>query len=324
MAKKFTKAKCEQAFLKICGYGPSGRGKTFTTLLQAEGLVSGTKKRIAYIDTEHGTDFYAMDVKERQIHPKAFDFDAIHTRSVKDVWDAVLLLDPEEYGVIVIDSITHLWDSIQEAVKPEQRNSSGGIPLNLWGAVKKPYKNLEKFLLECDFHVFVLGRQKDTFEDDDGQLRKTGVSLRSEKETEYEYNITMRYDAKKGKDTANTTILAIVEKDRTGILAGRTFPNPNFETIKPVLKILNGTQAKFEDPSEVAEKDQELINGITPQQEKKSEDKYADFKSQLESAKTKQSLDDVATKVGKSRILIEDDKEALRGVYKVELKRIKK
>ena len=34
----FRKAKAEQAALKIAMYGPPGSGKTFTTLLLAEGL----------------------------------------------------------------------------------------------------------------------------------------------------------------------------------------------------------------------------------------------------------------------------------------------
>src|SRR2546430_9051131 len=39
-------------------------------------------KRIAYVDTERGTDFYAQEVKDRQVHPAAFDFDALYTKSI--------------------------------------------------------------------------------------------------------------------------------------------------------------------------------------------------------------------------------------------------
>ena len=54
------------------------------------------------MDTERGTDFYAKDVPERKIHPEAFDFDALYTRSLADVSEAVKALDPATYSVVVI------------------------------------------------------------------------------------------------------------------------------------------------------------------------------------------------------------------------------
>jgi pantothenate kinase-related protein Tda10 len=56
----FRKAKGEQAAIKMGLYGPPGSGKTFTSLLIAEGLAAITGKRIAYVDTERGTDFYSQ------------------------------------------------------------------------------------------------------------------------------------------------------------------------------------------------------------------------------------------------------------------------
>ncbi len=76
----FRKAKAEQAALKMGIYGPPGSGKTFTSLLIAEGLGVTSGKRVAYVDTERGTDFYCKDVPSRAVHPQAFDFDALYTR----------------------------------------------------------------------------------------------------------------------------------------------------------------------------------------------------------------------------------------------------
>src|ERR1700730_13244457 len=111
----FRKAKAEQAALKNAIYGPPGSGKSFTTLLLAEGLAKREGKRIAYVDTEHGTDFYCKDVPERAVHPEAFDFDAIYTRSLMEVLREVKALDPSIYCVIVIASITHLWEAARAA-----------------------------------------------------------------------------------------------------------------------------------------------------------------------------------------------------------------
>src|SRR5689334_5279338 len=110
-ANIFTKAKSEQAFFKVGLYGKTGSGKTLTALLWAEGLAAREKKRIAYIDTERGTEFYAMDIPERKVHPKAFDFDRLITRSIMETVEAIESIDPAVHGVLVIDSITHLWDA---------------------------------------------------------------------------------------------------------------------------------------------------------------------------------------------------------------------
>ena len=95
-ASPFRKAKAEQAAIKLGMYGPSGSGKTFTALLIAEGLAKLTGKRVAYVDTERGTDFYCQEVKSRKVHPKAFDFDALYSRSITDVITGVQSLDPDE------------------------------------------------------------------------------------------------------------------------------------------------------------------------------------------------------------------------------------
>jgi pantothenate kinase-related protein Tda10 len=53
----FEKPKPLKAALKVGLYGPAGSGKTFTSLLLAEGLARHAGKRVAFCDTEHGTAF---------------------------------------------------------------------------------------------------------------------------------------------------------------------------------------------------------------------------------------------------------------------------
>ena len=61
----FQKPEPLKAALKVGLYGPAGSGKTFTSLLIAEGLARHAGKRVAYIDTEQGTAFYAQVVPAR-------------------------------------------------------------------------------------------------------------------------------------------------------------------------------------------------------------------------------------------------------------------
>src|SRR5690606_3691856 len=97
----FRKAKAEQAAIKAGLYGPAGSGKSLTALLLAEGLAKLSGKRIAYVDTEHGTAFYAQTVPDRKVHPDAFDFDALYSRSLTEIISSVKALDPAVYGVVV-------------------------------------------------------------------------------------------------------------------------------------------------------------------------------------------------------------------------------
>ena len=170
----FRKAKGEQAAIKMGVYGRPGSGKTFSSLLFAEGLAKVSGKRVAYVDTERGTDFYAQAVPTRKVHPDAFDFDAIYTRSLTDVRRDVMKLDFDTYGVIVLDSVTHLWEAAIAAYEGKQTRI-GTIPMQAWGQIKKPYKELIAFLLSCPAHAIICGREGFEYgEDSQGELKEIG------------------------------------------------------------------------------------------------------------------------------------------------------
>lgn len=264
----FKKARAEQAALKIGIYGPPGSGKTFTSLLIAEGLARHYGKRVAYVDTEHGTDFYAKAVPNRQHHPEAFDFDALYTRALTEVLKSCRELGPE-YGVVVIDSITHLWEATIAAYRgPKTR--AGTIPMHAWGGIKKPYKDLMQWMLNCPQHVLILGRQANEWADDaeTGEKVSAGVKMKAEGETAYEPHILLRMEAVKPRGRDGKTALknavavpvAFAEKDRTGILQGRSIEYPTFETIAaPILGILGETQAQVQGEDEAASQDADAL-----------------------------------------------------------------
>lgn len=281
----FRKAKAEQAALKMAIYGPPGRGKTLSALLIAEGLAALTKKRIAYVDTERGTDFYAKEVPARDVHPSAFDFDAVYSRSLTEVCTSIKELRFEDHAVIVLDSITHLWEAAIGAYEGK-RTSIDSIPMHAWGQIKKPYKDLIRYLLSSPFHVIICGRQGNEFgENEDGELKKTGVKLKAEGETAYEPHILLRMETSRGEDGVEH-ILAVPEKDRSGVLAGRkiqVWPAPTsfkgnytFEVLaKPIISLLGGTQAAIESDDEVSAKD---AGALADQEEQKRTHSEKEFK----------------------------------------------
>lgn len=289
----FRKAKAEQAALKMGLYGPPGSGKTFTSLLIGEGLAALTKKRVAYIDTERGTDFYCQAVPTRAVHPEAFDFDALYTRSLTETLSAVKSLKVEEHGVIVLDSVTHLWEAAMAAYAGRQ-TSIGTIPMHAWGKIKKPYKELMALLLSSPMHVIICGRQKTVYAEDEEteELKATGVTMRAEGETPYEPHILIRMESLRAKKTNEVAqIIAYAEKDRTGVLSGRSFVNPSFDSLcKPLLGLLGSVQAKIESGDQAAAKDAEALQEQDRARDSESAELLRQFKARVDLAADEKAL----------------------------------
>jgi hypothetical protein len=284
----FAKAKAEQASLKIALYGAAGRGKSLTALMLAEGLANAAGKRVAFVDTEHGTDFYAKRVPERKVHPEPFDFDASYTRSITQVTDDIRRLSPKDYGVIVIDSITHLWEAARAAYKG-RTNSNGSLPLYAWGQIKKPYKDLMALLLASPMHVIICGREGTEFADDEqtGEMKAVGKKMKAEGETPYEPHILIRMiDPPDGRYVDE--VWCFVEKDRSSVLKGQTiqlYPNKAgnaFELLASRwLPLLGHTQAALRTEEEYAAQDAEAISGAEAERIRNSERLLSDFSARI-------------------------------------------
>lgn len=308
----FRKAKAEQAALKIGFYGPPGSGKTFTSLLIAEGLAKINGKRVAYVDSEHGTDFYCQAVAARAVHPEAFDFDALYTQSLTECLSAVKSLKPEEYGVVVIDSITHFWQAAIAAFGGRQ-TSAGTIPMHAWGKIKKPYKELMAYLLSSPMHAIIVGRQgtEYTTDEETEELKAVGVKMKAEGETAYEPHILVRMEAIKPRKTQEVAqIAAYAEKDRTGVLAGRTIINPTFESMcAPLLPLLGVVQASMATGDASAMVDAEEIARQDSERVRFSSEKLKELSAQIDLSKSQDDLKKVGKEITvqlKSKMTVAD------------------
>ncbi len=292
----FRKAKAEQAALKMGLYGAQGSGKTLTALLIAEGLAQRMGKRVAFVDTEHGTDFYCKAVPERVPHPEAFEFDALYTRSLTEVIAEIKELNTDEYGVVVIDSMTHIWEAAKAAYAGKQ-TKIGTIPFQAWASIKKPYKELMSFLLSSPMHVIFCGRQGVEYETDEEteELKAVGYKMKAEGETPYEPHILIRMESVKSKKSdERATHYAYAEKDRTGVLSGRTIANPSFDSLcLPLLGLLGGTQARIWTEDETAAKDAERLQDQEKDRADQSAQHLSEYSARITLAKTPEALKEI-------------------------------
>lgn len=323
----FRKAKSEQAALKMGMYGLAGSGKTFTALLLAEGLAKLTKKRVAVVDTEHGTDFYTQKVIARKVHPDAFDFDAVYSRSITEIDSAIRAVSPEIHSVILIDSITHIWESTISAYAGS-RTKIDTIPFHAWAKIKRPYKSLIEFLLNSSLHVIFCGRQGNVFELDEetDELRKVGTKMKSEGETPYEPHILIHMESVRQK-AGDAIITAFAEKDRTGILAGKTIQWPNFDNIiRPLLPLLGNTQAQIETADATSAKDAEAITTAEAEREMQSQVSLDEFGARIRLAKTHDELKAIGSEITPAlkKSMLTEHVALLRTAYQIREKEIGK
>jgi hypothetical protein len=291
----FSKPQTHKAALKMALYGPAGSGKSFTALLIAEGLARHTVKRIAYCDTEHGTAFYGQHVEQRTVHPEAFDFDVLYSKSITEVLAGVRGLDLDTYGVIVVDAISHLWDSCKNAFSG-RLTRAGTIPLQAWTSIKKPYKELMHFLLALPVHVLWCGRQGIDYGEDEasGELKNLGFRMRAEGETAYEPDVLIRLESHKASRKATAVPTAYVEKDRTGVLAGQSIPWPTFTAVaQPLLGLLGSTHAALPSDDEVGLQDAEALARQEAERRQYSAELAAGYAARFTLAETLASLQQI-------------------------------
>jgi hypothetical protein len=324
MAQRFTKAKSEQAFFKAALYGRAGSGKTLTSLLWAEGLAAREGKRVAFVDSERGTEFYAMNIKERKVHPDAFDFDRIITRSLMETLEAVEEIDTKVYGALVIDSVTHLWEAARAAYTGKT-TSTGGIPIQAWGAIKRPFKKLMALFLDGNYHAIMCGREGVVLEkDEDGELEVVGTKMKSEGESPHEPHVLGRMESSR-QEGGGFMIRTFFEKDRSGILTGRTFDWPSYSTIEPVVSHLRGAhQGKLGTPEENAEIDVALAEKLEASIEGAKLELYQQIRDAINSAHSLEALKAAWSltqgKKGKLSSYF-DELESIKDARKVELLR---
>ena len=208
--KKATKA---QAKLRAAFFGPSGAGKTFTSLRAATGLAGGGT--IAVIDTERGS---ASKYSDR------FEFDVLELedKSVQGYVDAIRMAGAAGYSVLVIDSLSHAWETLCEEVEKLAKAKYRGNTWSAWSEGTPLQRKLISAILDFPGHIIVTMRSKTewtTVEDKSGRKapQRVGLSPQQGKSIEYEFDLLLELAAEH---------IGTVIKDRTGKFQDRLIDRP--------------------------------------------------------------------------------------------------
>lgn len=235
----------QTVFLKAGIHGFQGSGKTFTAKELAIGLSKtiGDKKPVAMLDTETGSDFLIKDFEKAGI-----PFMRHKSRAFVDLIE-IMGEAERDCSVLIIDSITHVWQELMQAYK-RRLNRQKGLLFQDWSAIKEEWQQFTTLYINSQLHIIMCGRagyEYDMQEDESGkrELIKTGNKMKAETETGYEPNLGLFMERlKKSEITGNPNEGGIinrchVEKDRSNRMNGKIIDKPKFKDFKPVIEFLN-------------------------------------------------------------------------------------
>jgi hypothetical protein len=142
----------------ICG--PGGSGKTYSALRVATGIAGHVGTKIAVLDTENGRSLHYAELFDYFHLPFDPPFNALA------YLDALQTLEAEGYGVIVVDSISHMHEGdggvLDEYDKyMRERGNKKSHSMAGWGHAKAELKKFIAGLERLRSHVIFCARAKD-------------------------------------------------------------------------------------------------------------------------------------------------------------------
>ena len=236
-------ARPEAAFLKMGIYGKAGSGKTYTASSVAIALhqLTKSKKPIAFLDTESGSDYIQPIFKEAKIKLMV-----AKTRKFTDLLEVMVEAEKTCFALIT-DSVTHYWDDLKESYRKKHKLTTISHPKH-WQIIKPEWWKFSSFYLTSALHFIVCGRAGDVWEmvtDEEGvkELQRTGTQMRTEKELSYEPSLLVEMVKTRLNDNPGAGYVhrAFIIKDRFSVsgLEGKHFDDPTLESFLPHVELLN-------------------------------------------------------------------------------------
>ena len=201
------KSNRNQARIRVAMQGPSGSGKSYSSLLLAYGICQDWHK-IAIIDTEHQSAHLYSHLGEYNV----LNLSAPYTP--ERYIEAINTCENAGMDVIIIDSISHEWEG-DGGILDVHSNMSGNSFTN-WSKVTPRHNALVQKILASSCHIIATIRSKQDYilAEKNGKTvpEKVGMKGVQRDGLEYDYTIVMELDM---YNNASCT------KDRTMIFNSR-------------------------------------------------------------------------------------------------------
>jgi hypothetical protein len=216
MSFQFQKAVRTKLKARMAIDGPSGAGKTYTSLT-AGTVFAGEDGHIAVIDTERGS---------ASLYADQFTFDVLeldHFDPLKYV-EAIQAAQSAGYEVLIIDSLSHAWEGEGGALDQVDQNAARlkGNSFAAWRTVTPKHRKLVDSMLQSDLHIIATMRSKTEYiieQDKHGKTQIQKVGMAPVQRSGIEYDFTWVIDM----DTDHN---AVVNKSRAAPLADLVVNKP--------------------------------------------------------------------------------------------------
>lgn len=234
----FVKASNTKPYLKVAFEGFAGSGKTQTAARLAIGLHKKIKstKPIIMFDTEKSSKFLTPMFEAENIE--------LMVRESRTLVDLIKTMDFMQSGVsdiLIIDSISHVWEEFIEAYKKDVDRTR--LYIQDWGVVKPKWKKeFADRLVRDSYHTLMCGRASYEYDSELNEKNKremfrSGIKMRAETETAYEPDCLVFMERhenlldQKDKEIWRT---ATILKDRSTVIDSKIFEYHPGDPVKKV------------------------------------------------------------------------------------------
>lgn len=205
---KLHKAERHQVKLRIGFSGPSGFGKTYSSLLLAYGITNDWSK-IALIDTENRSASLYSHLGEFNV--LSLDGSFAPERYIQ----AIKLCEDSGMEVIIVDSISHEWQGKGGCL--EIHELLGGR-FQDWSKITPRHNAFIDSIIQSKCHMITTSRRKVDYsldKDSDGKTKVMKLGTKEITREGYEYELTVNFEL------LNDKHLVSASKDRTGLFSGK-------------------------------------------------------------------------------------------------------
>lgn len=230
-------------YFKAAFEGFAGTGKTYTTARVAIGLYKriGSKKPIIIFDTEKAAKFL-----KSMFAAEGIEVLIRESRSLADLKETMMRMRHGASDLLIIDSISHVWEDFLKSYAEKVRRTR--LEFQDWGVIKPTWKSeFSDPFVRDPYHIIMTGRAGYEYENEINketgkrEIYKSGVKMKVEGETAYEPDLLVlmeRMQEMEGGSIKKVTRQGIVIKDRSTIIDGKVFENPDYKDFAPAIDVM--------------------------------------------------------------------------------------